>query len=330
MGLLCTETVTLRRFTFAGVGLVLALAAAGAAWQAIAGAIETRRFPERGRSVDLGGRRLRLSCTGTGKPTVVLEAGIGGLLDSWRSVQPEIERFTRVCSYDRAGYGASDPGPMPRTSAAIADDLHELLGRAGERPPFLLVGHSFGGYNVRVFNGRYPAVVAGIVLVDAPQEDQFRLLPPEWSAASDALRRRYTTQARWALPYIWLGIARAQLHWQGADEGTFRILRPRYLRARASEMEAMDQSAAQARAAGHIADTPLVVLTAGDSLDARSQRIWETEVQPRLARLSARGRQIVIPRSSHNMPEDRPDAIVEAVRQLARYSSSNPASGAGN
>jgi pimeloyl-ACP methyl ester carboxylesterase len=132
------------------------------------------------------------------------------------------------------------------------------------------VGHSFGGYNVRVFNGLYPSEVSGLVLVDAPQEDQFRLLPPSWAAAADALLHRYRAQARWARLYIGLGIARVQLHLQHADAATFLILEPAYLQARASEMESMPVSAAQARAASGIAEKPLIVLTAGRSLDPAS------------------------------------------------------------
>ena len=309
--------MTLRRCALA-LGCILLITSAGALYQAIGHAVDVRRFPERGRAVDIGGRRMQLYCAGQGSPTVVLEAGIGGLLNSWRSVQPEVARFARVCAYDRAGYGGSDAGPMPRTSAAIAWDLHELLHSAGERPPYVLVGHSFGGYNVRVFNGLYASEVAGIVLVDAPQEDQFRSLPAVWAAASDALLRRYRAQARWATLYIGLGIARVQLHFQGATGDSFLILTSRYLKARASEMESMKVSAEQARAAGGIGEKPLIVLTADHSLDPVAQRIWVEEVQPRLARLSTRGRQMVVANSSHDMPADRPDAIVEAVRGLVR------------
>ncbi len=288
---------------------------AGAAYQAIGNAVEQRRAPEPGRTVDIGGRRLRLCCTGEGGAvTVVLEAGLGDSLASWRRVQPEIARFARVCSYDRAGYGGSDAGPPPRTSAAIANDLHELLGRAGERPPYALVGHSFGGYNVRVFNGRFPDEVAGLVLVDSPQEDQFRILPPRWRVAAEELRERYQRQARWAPLYVGLGIARVQLRLQGSFPDAWTILQAKFLRARAAEMESMPASAEQARTAGHIAFKPLTVLTAANSMDPESQRIWQQDVQPRLAHLSADGRQIVVANSSHDMPSDRPDAIVEAVR----------------
>lgn len=164
--------------------LAILSAVAGASYQAIETRLDARRFPEDGRLVDVGGYRLMLNCTGVGKPTVILEAGWGDVSVEWKSVQPEIARFARVCSYDRAGYGGSDPGPMPRNSLQIAKELHVLLKNGGEMSPYVLVGSSFGGYNVRVFNGLYPDEVTGIVLADATQEDQYELLPKAWSAIS--------------------------------------------------------------------------------------------------------------------------------------------------
>ena len=104
--------------------VVALLALAGAFYQVIESRLDTRRFPEDGRLVDVGGYRLMLNCTGVGSPTVILEAGFGDLSLEWRAVQPQIAKFSRVCSYDRAGYGGSDPGPMPRTSLRIAKELH--------------------------------------------------------------------------------------------------------------------------------------------------------------------------------------------------------------
>jgi pimeloyl-ACP methyl ester carboxylesterase len=170
----------LRNAALVLVGLVLLLAVAGATYQSIATRAEVRRSPEAGRLVDVGGYRLKINCTGRGSPTVVLEAGLSDVSVEWKHVQPEIARFSRVCSYDRAGYGGTDPGPMPRTSAQIAHELHALLQHAGEAPPYLLVGSSFGGYPVRVFNGEYPDQVVGLVLADATQEDQYELLPAGW------------------------------------------------------------------------------------------------------------------------------------------------------
>jgi pimeloyl-ACP methyl ester carboxylesterase len=307
--------------------LPLLLVIAGASYQAIASRADAQRFPHPGRLVSAGEFRLNLYCTGQGSPTVVLEAGLADSLDSWSRVQPDIARFARVCSYDRAGYGQSDPGPMPRTSFRIATELHEALRSAGEKPPYVLVGHSFGGFNVREFNGKYADQVAGLVLVDATQEDQYRLLPRAWGDLGAAMRRRAQRQAFWAPLYVDLGLARLQLRLQ-SQQAPPLLLQSKYLKARASEFENIEVSAEQARTAGHIREKPLVVLTAGrvvdDGLKAvlsdQDQRTyeqtWVNDLQLRLARLSARGKRIVVPDSGHDMPADRPQAIVTAVREL--------------
>jgi len=173
------------------VGLAVLAALSGAAYQSIESRAEARRSPEAGRPVDIGGYLLKINCTGNGSPTVILEAGLGDVSIEWSRVQLEIAKFARVCSYDRAGYGSSDAGPMPRTSLQIAKELHTLLQNAREAPRYLLVGHSFAGYNVRVFNGNYPDEVTGIVLVDSTQEEQYELLPPAWGKIySSKLRRQ--------------------------------------------------------------------------------------------------------------------------------------------
>jgi len=307
--------------------LAILLAVAGAFYQVIETHLDASRFPENGRLVDVGGYRLKLNCAGVGKPTVILEAGWGDWSGEWNAVQPEIEKFSRVCSYDRAGYGGSDPGPMPRTSAQIATELHTLLRNAGELPPYVLVGHSLGGYNVRVFNGLYPDEVEGIVLVDATQEDQYELLPKAWNVISGAQLRHNQRLRRYSFFIVHLGIGRLMLRAQGADYGSYLILQTKYLRARASELEQVRVSAEQARAADHISDKPLMVLTAAENNDAllRSglskedfeefQRIWVDELQMRLARLSNRGHRIMA-KSGHDMPLDRPDAIVNGVREI--------------
>jgi pimeloyl-ACP methyl ester carboxylesterase len=119
------------------------------------------------RLVSVGsGRRLNIYCTGKGSPTVILDLGFGAPLISWGLVQPEIAENTRVCSYERAGYGFSDPGPLPRTTRAIVDDLHALLKNAGERPPYVMVGHSMAGLDALLYADLYPSEVSGIVLID--------------------------------------------------------------------------------------------------------------------------------------------------------------------
>jgi len=324
----------LRNAALVLVGLVILLAVAGATYQSIATRAEARRSPEAGRLVDVGGYRLKINCTGQGTPTVVLEAGLGDVSVEWKHVQPEIARFSRVCSYDRAGYGGSDAGPMPRTSAQIAKELHALLQHAGEAPPYLLVGSSFGGYSVRVFNGEYPDQVVGIVLADATQEDQYELLPGAWGRIYESMLNRYKTQAKWAPVFIDLGVARLMLWSRGTlGEEAYLILQSKYLQARASELEMIKTSAQQARAAGNIADKPLIVLTGGknsdqilsDGLSKQDfddfHRIWVDELQARLAHLSTKGKQIIIPDSGHDIPSERPDTVVNAVRDLCMSTS---------
>src|SRR5262249_13950340 len=149
-------------------GLLAVAAVCGAAYQAIANYRDGQRFPQEGRSFPLGaalpGVSLSMNFTGEaapGGPTVVLDSGLGVPAVGWDFVQPEVAKSLRVCSYDRAGYGWSTAGPMPRTSGEIAKELHALLVAAGEKPPYVLVAHSFGGYNVRVYTKGYPAEVAG-------------------------------------------------------------------------------------------------------------------------------------------------------------------------
>jgi len=124
-----------------------------------------------GKLVAANGTRLNLYCMGSGSPTVVFESGWEDWAPSWSKVQPEVAKWTRACSYDRAGAGFSDPGPMPRTSVRIADELHRALHNAGAKGPYILVGHAFGGDIVRTFADRYMREVAGMVLVDADSDD---------------------------------------------------------------------------------------------------------------------------------------------------------------
>jgi pimeloyl-ACP methyl ester carboxylesterase len=128
--------------------------------------------PPPGRMVDVGGHLMHFRCTGEGSPAVVVEGGLGDFSTDWTLVQSGVAAFTRVCTYDRAGYAWSEPGPRPRTFAQINLELKEGLKALGERPPFVLVGHSFGGPVVRAYAAAYPGDVAGMVLVDGVHEDQ--------------------------------------------------------------------------------------------------------------------------------------------------------------
>ncbi len=130
-------------------------------------AADALAYPAPGQLVDVGGFRLHLDCRGTGSPTVVIDAGLGAWSTPWHMVQTSVASATRVCTYDRAGLGYSDPGPQPRDAAHFADELHTLLRRAAVAGPYVLAGHSLGGLTMRVYAQRYPQDVAGVVFIDS-------------------------------------------------------------------------------------------------------------------------------------------------------------------
>lgn len=139
------------------------------------------RHPPPGQLVDLGTHRLHLTCAGQGAPSVIFDAALGGSSLSWSLVQPAVARYTRACVYDRAGFGWSDAGPLPRTAGRIANELHALLQRANVPPPYLLVGHSFGGLVTRLFTIAHRHDVAGLVLIEPA-------IPEEWAEPSAEAR----------------------------------------------------------------------------------------------------------------------------------------------
>ena len=162
------------------------LASGGATYEAIMAAGDDKRYPPPGQLVDVGGYRLHLHCIGQGSPTVVLDAGLGAFSLDWGAVQPQIATSTRVCAYDRAGLGWSEPGPTPRSPQQFADELHALLTNAGVEGPYVLVAHSISGKTARLFASQHPNEVAGMVLVDARHESVDEHLTPEQLAAEDA------------------------------------------------------------------------------------------------------------------------------------------------
>lgn len=269
--------------------------------------------PAPGRLLDVGGLRLHLYCTGQGAgPTVVLEAGLGGFSLEWEPVQSELSTIHRVCSYDRAGYGWSDSGPAPRTVERLVQELSELLA-AGEVPgPYVLVGHSFGGYVVQLFAKRYPARTAGVVLVDSSHPDQFRFFPASQRALQERAGRRQATHAAGVrlpenFPSRWRDLAERLSSQQKS------------LRALAQEYRDFVRSGAQVQAAGTLPDVPAVVLTRGQRqwpMDADGdamEAVWPV-LQDELADALPRAYHFRIAASGHHIHLDQPAAVDEAVR----------------
>jgi len=292
-----------------------------------------------GRLLDIGGYRLHINCTGDGDPTVVIDGGAGTWSIFYAHVQKALSGEARVCTYDRAGLGWSDDGPLPRTSARMAEELHLLLHAAGVSPPLLLVGHSLGGYNVRVYQRRYPEEVAGLVLVDAAHEAQWDRLPPEWADGLRAevawLRARAEAARRGALtePDVRPGAFTTHApEWRDAHVAAQLTAKP-YLGV-AHENEGALQSAREVPRE-HLGRLPLVVLTARRSFEAfagagldiePANRVW-LELQQELAALSSNSVQLFSERD-HALHGSDPDAIVNAIRKgisMAREGSIGPA-----
>jgi len=144
--------------------------------------------PPIGKLTDIGGHRLHIHSTGEGIPSVIFESGGASWSLDWTLVQREVAKFTSASSYDRAGFGWSDPGPKPRTSRQIATELHALLAKAEIKKPYILVGASFGGHTARLFARRYPDEVAGIILLDARHETLNSRMPSAWKRMESAGR----------------------------------------------------------------------------------------------------------------------------------------------
>lgn len=293
--------------------ILCAAAIAGSIYELVSELNDARRFPQEGRSVDVGGFRLNIHCAGAGEPAVILDSGLGIPAMGWDLVQPGVEKFTRVCSYDRAGYGWSDPGRLPRTSRQIAQELHVLLENAGPPPPYILVGHSFGGFNVRVFNSLYPNEVAGIVLVDPSLEDASE---PTDAAAAKRDNAETLLFARVYPGLFHLGIARLFLATdrtplpEHLDAGLrYLLLKPTHMRAMVDEMLSSTESAEQVRDAATLGDKPLVLLTAG-----RGHSPTSAKLEQKLTRLSTQSQQIMVPNSGHLIPFEQPQVIVDAIQ----------------
>jgi len=330
-----------KRVLIGVVLLLLCAALAGAAYQAIANWRDARRFPQEGRSIALGadfpGVSLNLNCMRQGSPTVILDSGLGVPAAGWDLVMSDVAKFARVYSYDRAGYGWSSAGPMPRTSGEIVKELHALLAASGEKGPYVLVGHSFGGYNVRVYADQYPADVAGFVLVDTSHEDQEQLMPSSLKKLTEDQVKQLDSQRHLMPILIFFGIARltagddgdSKLSKEFRDKMKYLQLQTKFIDSAFSEIKSFSQSAEEVRRTRKLGDRPLVVLTAGKDLEAKDlpkgvsveemrefRKTWVNDLQVRQTRLSTRGKQVVVPDSTHMIPMERPDAVVNAIREV--------------
>lgn len=313
----------IKRLALGAFALVVLALGSGALYQALGSRAYLRNHPPPGVMVDLGTHELHLLCQGSGTPTVVFDSGLGDGLLSWSTVQPEIARTTRACSYDRAGHGWSDAGPLPRTSGRIVDELFRLLETADVQPPLVLVGHSFGGPNVRLFARRHPGMVAGLVTVDGSHEDQTEVLPPS-PAAVDTMIKLLPWLGRFGVTRLLAGRLAPPvpvLSDEVNSNRTGQLLLTRNLVATASEAASWDISMDQVRSAPALPpDLPLIALAATKMeipwLSAEEQaaavETWH-RLQREIVARSSRGELRIIDGASHYIQFDDPVAVIDAV-----------------
>src|SRR6266516_4578068 len=312
-----------RRILLVSALLLALLALTGFLYQSIASAVDASSYPAPRKLIDMCGYRLYFSCTGTaclGSPTVILEAGYGNTSLVWSKVQPGVASFTRVCSYDRAGYGWSDIGPLPRTAGHMVRELHTLLARAGVAGPYVLVGHSYGGLIMQLYTSTYPQQVAGLVLVDSVHEDQLvRSLHLRQGTVND-IKQLQICQA--LSPFgivrlfgLWNGLA-AELPPTAQPAAKAHFYQTRFCQTVSDEEAAYEVSFAQVRAARHpLGQLPLVVLTRGiPDADPQLERDWQA-LQRDLAGLSSNSLHSIATRSGHYIQLDQPDLVIAAIKQ---------------
>lgn len=292
--------------------LVLALVAATTVqWWLSDLALE--RNPPPGEMVVVDGRQMHLLCQGQGSPAVILESGMPGTALGWASVIEDIASFARVCAYDRAGWGWSEAGPEPRTISTITRELRDLLRTAQVGPPYVLVGHSFGGLIVQVYASRFPDEVGGMVLIDSSH--------PNLARRSGSLDRmgRVAFRLKLLAP---LGIARFLIDVPGGNPesrpSSVRAVEKEVLattrsfQAMASELEGLRESLNQAAEdRPRLGRKPLVVLTEG----RHKMEFWHA-MQEQFTELSDSSEWQVVNGAGHFIHQDKPEIVVNAVRRV--------------
>lgn len=322
------------------IGLFVALLAAflliSVLYQQVAIRRDRASHPPPGQLVGVNGRHFHINCTGSGGPTVLIDAGNANFSLDWTHIQGEVDETTRVCTFDRAGYGWSDPGPQPRDASSVVEELHALLVAAGEAGPYVLVGHSLGGVHTRLFAARYPDETAAMVLIDTSTEIVYAAEFEETMATQTGFYQVMRLLTGFGLlrlfgPLLGEGLQPPMLNGLPADvRETYLLLtlNPTFFTTALAELDTLQTSMEQTEQALNgttpLGDLPLIVLTAGQAEVAsgpnptQTKRVAAPEIQveqqAKLATFSTRGEQRVIAESGHLMHLDAPQAVIGAIR----------------
>jgi pimeloyl-ACP methyl ester carboxylesterase len=303
-------------------------------------------YTKPGQLIDVGGRRINMHCEGTGSPTVVLMAGLFSWSLVWYKTQPLNAKETRVCAFDRAAYGWSDPPPQPQLISEVLEDLHKVLHSGSIRGPYVLVGHSLGGVEARVYAQRWPEDVVGMVLLDTSPAGEGLIdeAQPDYDEAAGRegyiaymlhcadLARSGAFRLSGSEPTQELTNCSADLTKrhppQAFKEVWPRFFPPQYFEAKASLLWGLYNHQYDSADHHHLGAMPLVVLSiehpwgdaetpAGKRLDKSYGKIWN-DMHADLARLSSRGVHRVVKDSSHEIALDQPHAVIEAVNDVVK------------
>jgi pimeloyl-ACP methyl ester carboxylesterase len=305
---------------------LVALGALGAIYQFLSEVRDRKKYPAPGKMFDIGGHKMHLQFMGEHHkkgPTIILEMGGGGNSLHWSLVQPEIAKFARVVTYDRAGYAWSEESPKSRTIDNISTELYNLLHTAQIPGPYILVGHSFGGMVVRLYEKKYSHEVLGVILVDSVHEDQVEIFPPSTDWILHTLKYDFAhVNIKTAL---FLGLVRLLNIFYRPNKfpkSTYaqilaHFYTGKFVRTALGEYTNFRQSQKQLRDTGGVmGDKPLIVVSAGKC--TVSQEFWNSWniFQKDLLIKSTNSSQIIVPHSGHKVNQKAPEIIIHAIKTM--------------
>ncbi|MCL6708941.1 alpha/beta hydrolase [Pseudomonas sp. R2.Fl] len=324
--------LSLKLFSLGLVALVVLPVAVGSTYEVVSRHWAGVKYPPPGRLIDVGGRNIHLDCRGQGSPAVIFEAGLDsyGTL-SWAKVHDSVARVTRACAYDRAGIMWSEPKSTPQHADTVAEDLQAVLVEAGEKGPFILVGHSIGGPYSMAYTRKFGDQVAGLVFVDASHPDQVARFVEVANAPLDSTSEAMQIASNLA----WTGIIRLMATADGAHDVPVHVTEKAKafistsLAAVVSENSNVDRTLREAGGLRTLGDRPLVVLTAmaplsNDALkaenmsrhdDTRRRGVWR-KLHEDESSWSTRSRHQLLADSGHYIQFARPDVVVAAILEV--------------
>jgi pimeloyl-ACP methyl ester carboxylesterase len=272
-------------------------------YQTAATEADQRKYPPPGVLVNVDGHKMHIYCTGEGSPTIVLDHVAGGSSVDWALIQPELAKHTRVCAYDRAGFGWSDSSPAPRTMKQQVHELHSLLQGANEQGPYVLVGHSYGARVSRVYAAKYPDEVSGMVLMDAGILSDDPRYPPELHSGAES-EEKMLRAARRLSPFGVVRLMRPLMELPTFDlpeearlASTSFSVSPRFFQSLFAQGESMPTVLKEERAVTSLGEIPLLVLVATEPNDA-VRKVWN-QANIEMASLSTRGSFRIVEGATH-------------------------------